>query len=181
MESTPEPSRLLEGAAVLADPLVRELLEQRLVAVLATVGREGVPHLTPIWFADGGDAIVMATASASRKVRNLERDPRAALVLHDSRWGLDVCGASIEGRAAVVGSAGAAHLVERVHRRYVESDAVGLPEVAAFLASDDVALRFSPDRAWTWDQRQTAAAAELRSSGGALPLTPTSPRGSAEL
>ena len=165
---------------MLADSLVRELLGQRLVAVLGTVGSAGVPHLTPIWFADGGDAILLATASSSRKVANLRRDPRAALVLHDSRPGFEVCGVSIEGRCAVVSGPGAAELVERVHRRYVAADAGRLREVSAFLASDDVALQFSPERAWTWDQRGTAASRELRASGGALPLTPTSPRRSAE-
>jgi PPOX class probable F420-dependent enzyme len=158
----PEPARLLRGAAVLADPLVRELLGKRLVAVLATIGPEGVPHVTPLWFADDGDSIVMATGSGSRKVENLRRDPRASLVLHDSQPGCDVCGASIEGRLEVVEGEQAAPLVERVHGRYVESDA---PEVVEFLASDDVALRLLPEHAWTWDQRGTPAA-----RAGGLPL-----------
>src|SRR5918997_25178 len=107
-----------------------------------------------------GDAILMATASASRKTRNVERDPRAAFVVHDSRPGFEVCGASIEGRVEVVSGPGAVALVKRVHRRYVDADAERLPEVAAFLSSDDVALRLSPERAWTWDQRSTAASAQ---------------------
>jgi PPOX class probable F420-dependent enzyme len=175
-EAAPAPSRLLEGAAVLADPLVRELLALRLVAVLGTVGGDALPHVTPVWFADDGDAIAMATASTSRKIRNVERDPRAALVLHDSRPGFEVCGVSMTGRVTVVTGAEAAPLVERVHARYVDAEAARLPEVAGFLASDDVALRFVPERAWTWDQRGTAANRALRSSGGALPLEPTSAR-----
>jgi PPOX class probable F420-dependent enzyme len=175
-EAEPAPSRLLEGAAVLADPLVRELLGLRLVAVLGTVGRDCLPHLTPVWFAEGGDSVLMATASTSRKLRNLARDPRAALVLHDSRPGCEVCGVSMTGRVAVVTGPEARPLVERVHSRYVEETAAGLPEVAGFLAADDVVLRFTPDRAWTWDQRETPAAHALRASGGALPLASTSPR-----
>jgi hypothetical protein len=75
----------------------------------------------------------------------------------------------------VVAGPEAAPLVERVHARYVAVEA-RLPEVAGFLASDDVALRFVPERAWTWDQRGTPANRVLRASGGALPLEPTSPR-----
>jgi PPOX class probable F420-dependent enzyme len=159
----PEPARLLRGAAVVADPLVRELLGKRLVAVLATIGPEGVPHVTPLWFADGGEAILMATGSGSRKLENLRRDPRASLVLHDSKAGCDVCGVSIEGRVELVEGDVAAPLIESVHERYV---APGVPEVAEFLASDDVALRLVPERAWTWDQRETPAAR----AGGGLPL-----------
>lgn len=159
----PEPARLLRGAAVFADPLVRELLGKRLVAVLATIGPEGVPHVTPLWFADGGDAILMATSSGSRKLENLGRDRRASLTLHDSKPGCDVCGVSIEGRVEVVEGPAAVPLVELVHERYVAPD---VPEVAEFLASDDVALRLVPERAWTWDQRETPAAR----AGGGLPL-----------
>jgi PPOX class probable F420-dependent enzyme len=175
-DAAPAPSRLLEGAAVLANPLVRELLGLRLVGVLGTIGRDGLPHLTPLWVADGGDAVLMATASTSRKIRNLGRDPRAALVLHDSRPGFEVRGASITGRVAVVAGPEAAALVGRVHARYVGPEAMARPEVAGFLASDDLALRLVPEQAWTWDQRGTPADRAARASGGALPLEPTSPR-----
>jgi PPOX class probable F420-dependent enzyme len=170
----PAPSRPLHGSAVLRDPLVRELLALRTIAVLGTVGRDGLPHLTPIWFADGGEAIVMATASTSHKLVNLAREPRATLVLHDSRPGFEVCGASITGRVDVLRGPEAAPLVEQVHARYVDPAASRLPDVSGFLASDDVALRLVPQQAWTWDQRGTPADRALRAAGGGLPLEPRS-------
>ena len=66
-----------------------------------------------------GADVVMATSSRSRKVRNLERDTRATLVLHDSRPGAEVCGASLRGRAEIVRGAAAGALVELVHLHYV--------------------------------------------------------------
>jgi hypothetical protein len=48
--------------------------------------------------------------------------------------------------------------------------------VREFLASDDVALRFSPERALTWDERGSAAARALSAGGEAYALRPTSPR-----
>ena len=160
---------------MLADALVRELLGLRLVGVLGSVAPDGLPHLTPVWFADGGDCVLMATSSSSRKVGNLSRDARAALVLHDSRPGFEVRGVSMRGRVEVIRGGKAAPLVERVHARYVDRSAATLDDVAGFLESDDVALRFVPERAWTWDQRGTSADRALRASGGALPLEPTSP------
>jgi PPOX class probable F420-dependent enzyme len=179
--SEPAPSRALRGSAVLADPLVRELLGLRLIAVLGTVGRDGLPHLTPVWFADDGEAVLLATSSTSHKVAYLEREPRAALVLHDSRPGFEVRGASITGRAEFRRGPDAVPLVERVHARYVDDDGLRLPEVSGFLAADDVALRLVPERAWTWDQRGTPADRALRARGGGLLLEPTAPseRGSA--
>jgi PPOX class probable F420-dependent enzyme len=174
----PEPSRILRGAAVLESPLVRELLALRLVGVLATLDPDGSAHVVPIWIAPSSEDIVMAASSRSRKVRNLEREPRATLVVHDSRPGAEVCGASFRGRVEIVRGTKATGLVERVHLRYLTKAGAALPETRAFLAFDDVALVFRPEAAWTWDERGNPASAALRASGAALPLVPTTPRAS---
>lgn len=175
-DAAPSPSLELRGEAILADSLVRELLEARLIGVLATLERDGSIHAVPMWLAAGDGAILLATGSRSRKVRNLERDPRATLVLHDSRPGFEVCGASIRGRVEIVHGEAAAALVERVHRRYVTEAGEKLPAAAEFLGSDDVALRLVPEAAVTWDERKSPAAEALRAAGAALPLEPTAPR-----
>jgi PPOX class probable F420-dependent enzyme len=174
--SEPTPSRRLAGADVLRDPLVRELLAMRLVGVLTTLEPDGSVHAVPMWLAPGDGAILLATGSRSRKVRNLERDPRATLVLHDSRPGAEVCGGSIRGRVELIRGAAAVALIKEVHRRYVGDARERLPEVEAFLGSDDVAFRFVPEAAITWDERGSDAAAVLRESAAAFPLEPTSPR-----
>ena len=166
----------LRGADVLRDPLVRELLDARLVGVLATLDPDGGVHAVAVWLAEHDGAIVFATNAGSRKVRNLERDPRATLALHDSRPGLEVCGASIRGRVTVVRGGDAVSLVELVHRRYVAAAGLELPAVAEFLEGDDVALLLEVESATTWDERGGGANAALRASGEALPLVPTSAR-----
>ena len=175
-DAAPTPSRGLVGDGVLADPLVQELLAERLVGVLATLEPDGSVHAVPLWYALDGDAIVLATGSASRKARNLRSDPRATLVLHDSRPGFEVCGASVRGRVELVEGAAAGPLVDLVHRRYVTQEGERLPAPAEFLASDDLAVRLMPEAAFTWDERRSAAARELRDAGAALALEPTTPR-----
>ena len=125
----PAASRKLTGDAVHADPLVRELLGKRLVGVLATLEPNGAPHVVPLWYAAHGTAVVLATSSRSRKVRNLRREPRATLCLHDSRSGSEVCGASLHGRVELVGGPDAAGLVDLVHRRYLTDAGEMLPDV----------------------------------------------------
>ena len=176
-DTSPTPSRALHGEAVLADALVSALLEARLVAVLATHEPDGAIHAVAVWYARAGDGIALATGSRSRKVENLVRDDRATLTLHDSRPGYEVCGACLVGRAAVVGGHGAVPLVELVHGRYVEPAAAGLPAVRDYLDSDDVALVFRPERAFTWDERGSDAARQLAESGLAIGLESTSPGG----
>src|SRR5262245_28936151 len=123
--SAPTPSRDHEGVATLSDPLVRELLDARLVGVLATLRRGGAIDAVPMWFAAQDDAVILATSSRSRKVRNLRRDPRATLVLHDSRPGYEVCGACIAGSVEIVQPPAAQSLVELVHTRYLAVEAAG--------------------------------------------------------
>jgi PPOX class probable F420-dependent enzyme len=171
------PSRGLRGAAVIADPLVRELLDARLVVVLATIEPDGGVHAVALWCAVDGDSVLLATGAGSRKVRNLERDPRATLVVHDSRPGFEVCGASIRGRVEIVRGEAARPLIGRVHRRYVSEDGLALPAAQEFLAGDDVALVLHPESASTWDERANPAGRALSAIGGALPLVPTDPRG----
>jgi PPOX class probable F420-dependent enzyme len=174
--STPKPSGALRDGAVLADPLVRELLAARLIAVLTTLEPDGSVHAIAIWYAATDEAIVFGTGSRSRKVRNLERDPRATVVLHDSRPGFEVCGASIRGRVEIVRGAEGAKLVADVHNRYLTPEGRRLPGPARFLDTDDVALVFRPEVAVTWDQRGGEASTQLREAAAALALEPTSPR-----
>ncbi|MFN8222334.1 MAG: pyridoxamine 5'-phosphate oxidase family protein [Gaiellales bacterium] len=174
--SEPAPSRALKGRGILDDPLVGELLAARLVGVLSTLEPDGSVHSVALWFASRGGAIVFATGSRSRKVRNLERDPRATVVLHDSRPGFEVCGASIRGAVEIFRGAVAQPFVTLVHDRYVTAEGQSLPAPASFLASDDVALVLWPETAVTWDERGGDAAEELRRTGAARPLEPTAPR-----
>jgi len=52
-------------------------------AKVATVLNDGQPHVMPVWFVLDGDQIVFTTGANTVKGRNLQRDPRIALVVED--------------------------------------------------------------------------------------------------
>jgi PPOX class probable F420-dependent enzyme len=52
-------------------------------AKVATVMEDGRPHVMPVWFVLDGERIVFTTGANSVKGRNLQRDPRIALVVDD--------------------------------------------------------------------------------------------------
>ncbi len=52
---------------------------------LATVRRDGSPHVVPIWFLLDGDDVLFTTGAETVKGRNLRRDARAALCVDDDR------------------------------------------------------------------------------------------------
>ena len=62
---------------------VRALFEGPNYAHLATVLPSGAPHSVPVWTGMEGDRVVFFTQPASRKARNLARDPRVAFSITD--------------------------------------------------------------------------------------------------
>ena len=54
-------------------------LEEQKTVTCATNGRDGFPHLMPLWYVLRDDRIWAWTYAKAQKVKNLERDPRATL------------------------------------------------------------------------------------------------------
>jgi len=50
---------------------------------LATVRRDGRPHVVPIWYDLDGDALVFTTGEQSVKYKNMKRDPRVSIAVDD--------------------------------------------------------------------------------------------------
>jgi PPOX class probable F420-dependent enzyme len=64
-------------------PEMRAFLADPHFGVLATVGRDGLPQQTAIWYELRGDEIVMNTKRGRSKDSNLRRDPRVSLCVVD--------------------------------------------------------------------------------------------------
>jgi PPOX class probable F420-dependent enzyme len=59
----------------------REALNAGHLSHMVTLDPDGTPQVTVVWTAVDGDDIVTAHLMASKKVRNLQRDPRVAISL----------------------------------------------------------------------------------------------------
>lgn len=59
------------------------LLEGTRTGELATVRKDGRPHVVPVWFVLDGDTLVFTTGEASVKATNMRRDPRVAFCVDD--------------------------------------------------------------------------------------------------
>jgi PPOX class probable F420-dependent enzyme len=58
---------------------VAAFLDEQRTLICATVGRDGWPHLMPLWYVLRDGECWAWTYAKSQKVRNLERDPRCTL------------------------------------------------------------------------------------------------------
>ena len=61
-----------------------DILEQKVLAHVATIGPDGEPHNNPVWFDTQDGAIRFSQTTTRQKIRNLERDPRVALSFVDA-------------------------------------------------------------------------------------------------
>jgi PPOX class probable F420-dependent enzyme len=58
---------------------VAAFLDEQRTVICATLGRDGWPHLMPLWYVVRDGECWAWTYAKSQKVRNLERDPRCTL------------------------------------------------------------------------------------------------------
>jgi PPOX class probable F420-dependent enzyme len=77
------------AAAVTLDRRARGLLEQPVVAHLATLNTRGSPRVEPVWFVLEGDRVVITTDYKTVKAANIRRDPRVGLSAISPRYPLD--------------------------------------------------------------------------------------------
>ncbi|HMQ32971.1 MAG TPA: PPOX class F420-dependent oxidoreductase [Chloroflexaceae bacterium] len=61
----------------------RAFLAEPHFAVAATIGADGTPHQTVIWYGIDGDELVFSVPSGSAKHRHLQRDPRISVCVED--------------------------------------------------------------------------------------------------
>jgi PPOX class probable F420-dependent enzyme len=62
----------------------RDLLNAQ-VAVLGTIGASGRPQLSGVWFLTEDDAIKFSLNTARQKVKNLQADPKASVLIFDEK------------------------------------------------------------------------------------------------
>ena len=164
------PGSRREVRDVLSEPLARELLAARLIANLATFDRNGSIHLVGMWFVWDGDALLIPTSDTTRKLRNLERDPRATVMIDDSRGGFDLRGVTLVGHAEIVRGERTKELNRRIHLKYVTEEGLALEPVRTYLQTDDVTIVFRPERVSSWDLRSTDQGRALSETGLFRPL-----------
>ncbi len=139
---------------------VRAFLDEQRVVVVATNGKDGWPHLMPLWFVVQDDELRAWTYAKSQKVRNLERDPRATLQVEAGEEYQELRGVMLKCDVELIREpAEVEALGQAIFRRYtgVEDLAGEVAAMVAKQATKRVGLRFvERDRA-TWDHRKLAA------------------------
>ncbi|MGH8932728.1 MAG: PPOX class F420-dependent oxidoreductase, partial [Egibacteraceae bacterium] len=132
----------LEGMSELS-PEVRELLDARNVAHLATLMPDGAPQVSPVWIAVEDDRLAIFSAQENLKLKNLRRDGRVALSVCDERnpyRSAIIRGRvveELEGREAIA-------IMDRMSNRYVGQDFPMRRAIVSFIEPERVRFQNLP-------------------------------------
>ncbi len=142
----------------------RAFLAAERVAICTTIGPRGWPHSMPLWYVpvegapEGGEIVRAWTFAKSQKVRNLERDPRATLLVEAGDAYAELRGVQIEAGVEIVREPERvvrfAHALADRYREQIAGVDVDAGEMLAAQAPKRVVLGFHPRRAASWDHRK---------------------------
>ena len=132
------------------------LTEQRTCRV-GTVGADGAPHVTPLWFVWDGGSLWLTSIVKSQRWTDLQRDNRVSVVVDTGHDFLELRGVELRGRAEVVGEVPRSGEVnaelEAPERLFADKYAGGQVRHDGRHAW----LRITPDKIVSWDFRKLAS------------------------
>ena len=132
------------------------LREQR-VCRIATVGSDGTPHVTPLWFVWDGQHLWLSSLTRSQRWTNLTRTPRVAVVVDAGVDYVELHGVEFTGIVQPVGEQ------PRTGEPNAELEAIETAFAAKYLGGSPFVhdgrhawLQITPERQYTWDFRKLA-------------------------
>jgi PPOX class probable F420-dependent enzyme len=135
---------------------VWDFIASRKSMQVATLERDGAPHLTTLWFALVDGKPVFETFTKSQKIRNLQRDPRIAVLFEDGVDYGELRGVSIRGRAELVSDPERVHVLARAVMRRNQPALTDeqVDQVSKLMARKRTAVIVHPEKVVSWDHRK---------------------------
>ena len=147
------------GQIAMTEEEAAAFLDEQRTVICATIGRDGWPHLMPLWYVVREGELWAWTYAKSQKVRNLERDPRATLQVESGTEYQELRGVMLKCEVELRrDAADVAALGREIFARYTGTSLDTLDEnVAAMVeaqAPKRVAMRFAERERASWDHRK---------------------------
>lgn len=147
-------------AVKMSDEEVTTFLDDNLKVQVASVGKDGAPHLTTLFYIVHEGKIAFWTYARSQKIRNLERDPRVSALVEDGVDYFELRGISINGTAELVRDPdriweiGSSVAVRMVGASSMDDLGDIGREAVEKQATKRIAVVIHPETVATWDHRK---------------------------
>jgi PPOX class probable F420-dependent enzyme len=133
---------------------MRDFLEHERVASVSSNGTDGWPHVTALWFVMRDSEPWIYTYAKSQKVKNLERDPRATLLVESGEEYQELRGVMIKANAELHHDLeDVAPLAEEIFAKYQGGQQIDdtTRDALRAQAAKRVAIRFRVEDVISWD------------------------------
>ena len=123
------------------------LLDAPNFAHVVTLMDDGMPQVTPVWIDREDDTVVFNTAKGRAKHRNLERDNRVALSVHDQDNPYHYV--QVRGRVSEITTDGADAHIDAMAKKYLDADEYPFrkpEEERVIVRIDPEAVQYYPPR-----------------------------------
>ena len=148
------------NAVAMSEAEIEDFLTGDMKVQVATIGPDGAPHLTTLFYVLDEGRIAFWTYGSSQKVKNLRRDPRITCLVEDGDDYFELRGVSISGRALLVEDFdGIKALGARVTQRMAGDADLGElgDEIVENQARKRVGIVVEPDKVASWDHRKMSS------------------------
>ena len=126
-----------------------------IVATMATLGPDGMPHLVAMWYAVIDGQIWFETKAKSQKAVNLRRNGRISVLIESGHTYDTLKGVSFEGHAEIVDDADALWRVGvSIWERYTGPYTEEMRPFVEIMLNKRVAVRVDVARTRSWDHRK---------------------------
>ena len=99
---------------------VSKIIQKNSFAFLATLMKDGSPHVSPVWIDIVDNIILINTAKGRIKQRNVSRDPRVSISLIDDENPYSMV--TIRGQVVEQTSDGADEHIDKLAKKYLNAD-----------------------------------------------------------
>jgi PPOX class probable F420-dependent enzyme len=103
------------------DSATRKLFEDKNIAFVATLMKDGSPQITPVWIDIEGDSILVNTAMGRVKQKNIEKDPRIAISVVDRNNIYHMVSIRGEVTEQITGQEAEDH-IDKMAKKYLDKD-----------------------------------------------------------
>ncbi len=132
----------------------QELLHQPLLARLATANPHTLqPHVVPVWFLWDGESLWISAFSSTRKLRDVQRNPRIAVLVEPPPGSSGLQAVLLEGAAELITSprSRVAELAERIYTHYLGEQGVLAAEPQSWIHDpENTIIRLVPQKIYSW-------------------------------
>lgn len=100
---------------------IHQILNESRTATFTTLGSDGYPHSTAVWYAPSSNVVMMTFFKKSQKVVNLQRNPACSFHVEAGERYADLRGVLIRGDAELIDDPNnVMHVISSIYARYYE-------------------------------------------------------------